>query len=104
MTETTNTDKILIFLEKWILFILVLSLYLFLSYKIIDVLLLPSPSNEPCGTGFFAAFIVHVFLAVISTVVLGLKMFLGKGYNIWIKLTVFIVIIIPPIISYSLFF
>lgn len=104
MSEITNTDKVLNFLEKWILFILVLSLYFFLSYKILHILAGINPSDNECGTGFFATFVVHVFLAVIALVVLGLKMFLGNGYNIWVKLIVFVLIIVPPVISYNLFF
>ena len=53
--------------------------------KIIDSLANPDPSTKYCGTGLFAALIGHVFISVIATIVLTLKMFLGKGYDKWTK-------------------
>ena len=100
----TQTNKVLIFLEKWILFILVLGIYLFLSYKIIEILTAPDSSPQECGTGLFAMLIGHIFLAIVATIVLALRLFLSKGYSVWNKITVFLLILIPPIISFSVFF
>lgn len=102
--EITSTDRVVIFIEKWILFFLVLTPYLFLSYKIIDSLANPDPSTKYCGNGLFAALLAHIIIAIIATIVLTLKMFLGKGYDKWTKIIVLLLIIIPPIISYSLLF
>ena len=102
--EMTNIDKAVIFIEKWVLFFLVLTPYLFLSYKIIDGLANPDTSTKYCGTGLFASLIGHVFITVIATIVLTLKMFLSKGYDNWTKAIVLLLIIIPLIISFSLFF
>ena len=44
--EITTTDRLVIFIEKWVLFFLVLTPYLFLSYKIIDGLANPDPSTK----------------------------------------------------------
>ena len=100
--EITTTDRVAIFIEKWVLFFLVLTPYLILSYIIIDGLANPDPSTKYCGTGLFASLIGHVFIAAIATIVLTLKMFLGKGYDKWTKIIVLLLIIIPPIISYLL--
>ncbi len=102
--EIITIEKVVIFIEKWVLFFLVLTPYLFLSYKIIDGLENLDPSKKYCGTGLFASLIGHVFIAVIATIVLVLKMFLGKGYDKWTKIIVLLLVIIPPIISFSLFF
>lgn len=101
--EITTSDKALLFIEKWVLFFLVLTLYLFLSYKIIDGLANPDPSTKYCGTGLFASVIGHFFIAIIATIVLALKMFLGNGYDKWTKIIVLLLIFIPTIISSCLF-
>ena len=102
MKEITSADNMVKFIERWAVIFVVLALYLFFSFKIIYGLANPDPSLE-CGTPLFAALISHVFISVIAGLILGLRLIFGKGFNLRTKLIIAGVVVLPVIISFSLF-
>jgi len=102
--EITSLEKTVAFIEKWAIIFLVLVPYLFLSYKIIDVLAHPDPSTKYCGTGLYASILVHLFLALIAGLIIGLRLVFGKGFDIKTKFIIVLLLIIPLGISLFLFY
>lgn len=100
--NATKTGKANSVIEKWALIVLVLTPYLFISYKIINSLAQPVTINNFCGTGYFAAIIVHFFLAVVVTIILAIKLFNSKKKSLIVSIIIIAVVIIMPFISYSL--
>ena len=106
MQDNDNTSKIEQvnnFVEKWALIVLVLTAYLFMSYKIINSLVQPVTNNNICGTGYFAAILVHFFLALVVTIILALRLFISKKFPLIVSIIILTIVIIMPFISYSLF-
>jgi len=101
--NTTKIEQVNSFVEKWALVVLVLTTYLFMSYKIINSLAQPVTINNVCGTGYFAAIILHFFLAVVVTIILALRLFISKKFSLIISIIILAIVIIMPFISYSLF-
>lgn len=101
--NTTKIEQVNSFIEKWALIVLVLTPYLFISYKIINSLAQPTPINNVCGTGYFAVIIFHFFLAVIATIILSIRLFFRKKFPLIVTIIILTIVIIQPFISYSLF-
>lgn len=96
-------EQVKSFIEKWALIVLVLTPYLFISYKIINSLAQPVTTNNFCGTGYFAAILLHFLLAFVVTIVLALRLFISKKFPLILSIIILVVVIIMPFISYSLF-
>jgi hypothetical protein len=97
------TDRIVNFIEKWTLFFLVLLPYWFFSYKIIEDIAYPDLTHRECGNGSFSMLPGHLFMAGLVTVILGLRLWFGKGYGIKAKLLVLALIFLPVLISFAVF-
>jgi hypothetical protein len=96
-------DRLINLLEKWYLFVFLIAPYLYFSYSLLYQLLLP-PSGINCGTGLFGGIILQGVMATILIIVLSLKMFFSKSYSIYEKVITYILIIVPFIATYYLFF
>jgi hypothetical protein len=104
--ENTNTNKldlIVAFIEKWAVIILVLIVYLFISFRIIYYLAQPIPSDIICGNGYVGALIAHLLLSLIVLVVLSFLVFFRKKFPLYIKVVIGLIVIILPFISYYFF-
>ena len=101
--NTTKIEQVNSFVEKWALIVLVLTPYLFISYKIINSVAQPVTTNNVCGTGYFAAILVHFFLALVVAIILALRLFISKKFPLLVSVIILLIVIIMPFISYSLF-
>jgi hypothetical protein len=99
--KESNLDKSVAAIEKWGLIVIVLGVYLFLSFRII----LSAFPEEPyeCGTGLIAMVFTHLLFACIAAIITGIKLFRGKAFSTISKIIVFLIIAIPVIISFILF-
>ena len=98
-----ETNKIIDFIEKWALIIIIITAYLWLSFKIINALLMPVNVKNVCGNGFFGAIIAHLFFTITAIIVFWVLMFKKKNYTIFSKRIIALLIIVPPIISFFCF-
>lgn len=97
--DVHTTDKIVNVIERWTIFFLVLLPYLYLSFRLIEEALYPDRSPRECGTPADSLVLTHTFLAALASLILGLKLYLGKSYGITIQLIVIALILVPLIIS-----
>lgn len=97
------TDRIVNFIEKWGLIFLILLLYFYLSYQIVDVIIHPDFSHRECGTASFSIIIMQLFLTGMATFILGMNLWFGKGYRTKDKLLVLSLLMLPLLLSFALF-
>lgn len=99
--NTTKIEQVNSFVEKWALIVIVLSLYLFISYKIIESIATLRDQSNQCGTGLFAVIFCHFFLAFIATIILVLRLFISKKFSLTVTIIILLIVVIMPFITYS---
>lgn len=100
--NATKIEKVNSLIKKWALVLIILTIYFFISYKIIDSLAQPVTINNFCGTGYLASIIVHFFLAFVVTIILAIRLFNNKKTSLIVSIIIIAVVILMPFISYSL--
>ncbi len=95
--KADNFGKLADFISKWALIVLVLTPYLFLQIKILYLTL--NHPTEGCGMWVIGAFLGPIILFVIAALILFLRLYLGKGFTLIQKLSIFLLVFVPPLTS-----
>jgi hypothetical protein len=104
--ENNNTNKLNLlvsFIEKWALIMLILIVYLYVSFRIIYYLAQPIPIEIICGNGFAGALVAHFSISVIVLLVLSFLLFFRKNFSLTEKISIGLIVVILPFISYYYF-
>ena len=101
--NSTKIEQVNSFVEKWALILIILIAYLFISFMFIKLVSVPPDRNNPCGNGLFGVLIMHFFLALITFLILALKLFISKKFPLIISIIILTLVIIMPFITYSYF-
>jgi len=99
--KKTKIEKTNSFVEKWALILIVLTVYLFMSFVIIKMVSVPPDRKNPCGNGQFAGLIFHFLLALTAVPILAFKLFNNKKFSLLVSIIILAIVIILPFISYS---
>lgn len=101
------SNKIDIWINKWLFLLIILTPYFYFSYKTIAILCYSKPLTDQgefeCGTGLFASILGHFVLAAIVALILTIYFIFKNNYPFWLKLSLLMIVLALPFISYSAF-
>lgn len=92
-----SADKIVYFIEQWLVLCLVFGVYGFLSLRCLHELLWP-PQRE-CGMPVVAALTFQLVSAVVAALIVGAKFYFRGGYSRAVRWIVLLLLLIPVLIA-----